>query len=61
MLSASEALYGFAGWLTSRTEPVTFSATHDAGKAVELVAEFCKVNQLPEPREDWANELAHPT
>lgn len=25
-LTATEALYGFAGWLTSRTQPVTISA-----------------------------------
>ena len=31
-LSASEALFGFIGWLTSRNEPITMSSTHDAGE-----------------------------
>lgn len=60
-LSASEAVYGFAAWLTTRYEPVTLSALHDAGIAAELVAEFCKVNGLPEPRDHWEQNLTHPT
>ncbi len=47
----SEALYGFASWLTVRNEPITLSARHEAGIAAELVAEFCKVNRLEDPRD----------
>jgi hypothetical protein len=59
-LSASEALYGFVGWLTTRNEPITMSASDDAGKAADLVSEFCKVNTLAEPREGWEHNLFHP-
>lgn len=52
-ISASEALYGFMGWLTSRDEAVTFSGHHNAAVAADLVALFCEVNDLPEPRRDW--------
>jgi hypothetical protein len=48
-MSASEALYGFAGWLTSLEKPVTLSAGHDAGIAARLVDEYCKANSLPDP------------
>ncbi|MCE3234023.1 MAG: hypothetical protein K0Q50_203 [Vampirovibrio sp.] len=50
-VTASEALYGFAAWLTSRARPVTFSANHDAAPAADLVAEYVKANTLPDPRE----------
>ena len=60
-LNASEALYGFAGWLTSREEPVIASARHDAAVWAELVNKFCKANELSEPREGWDKKLKHPS
>lgn len=60
-LTATEALYGFAGWLTSRAEPVTMSANHEASTAAELVAQFVKANGLGDvSREDWYKFLTHP-
>ena len=59
-LSASEALYGFAGWLTSRQERTVMSSADDAAPIADLVKEFCKVNSLGEPREGWANRFVHP-
>ena len=53
--SPSEAIYAFAGWLTTREEPVTFSATDSAVLPAELVDEFCKRYELPEPREGRAS------
>lgn len=47
----SEALYGFASWLTIRNEAVTFSASHDAAKAAELVNEYCKAQGYEDPRD----------
>lgn len=59
-MTASEALFGFTAWLTTRKTAVTFSADNDVGAAVELVDKFCKVNNLTEPREDWTDRLTHP-
>ena len=59
-MNASEALYGFMGWLTSRDEAVTFSGTHDAGIAADLVDRFVKANNLTEPRDGWQENLTHP-
>lgn len=50
-INASEALLGFAGWLTCRAAPVTFSSEHDAAPAAELVAEFIKAHDLPAVRD----------
>lgn len=60
MLSASESLFGFMGWLTSRVTASTFSSHHDAGEAADLVKVFCEANNLPEPRDGWAEELKRP-
>lgn len=59
-LTASEALYGFMGWLTTRDESVTLGATHDASVAADLVAEFVKANDLNRPRDGWQRNLIHP-
>jgi len=59
-LSASEALYGFAAWLTSLERPVTFSTQHEAGVGAELLRAFCEANGLAEPREDWTASLVTP-
>ena len=60
-LSASEALFGFMGWLTSLETPVTFSARDYAGTAAELVDEFCKANNLAEPRDGWHENFVYPS
>ncbi|KKN10023.1 hypothetical protein LCGC14_1040780 [marine sediment metagenome] len=59
-LTASEALYGFAAWLTTRKATVSFGGDHDCAVAADLVAEFCKTNNLEEPRDDWTKNLTHP-
>ena len=59
-LSASEALYGFAGWLTTRDTAVTFSAKHDAALAADLVNAFVGANGLESPRDGWEKQLKHP-
>jgi hypothetical protein len=56
-LSPSEAVCGFAGWLTCRDESVTFGSTHDAAPAACLVDAFCKSQGLQPPRDEWANAL----
>jgi len=60
-LIASEALYGFAGWLTTRDEEVTASAHHDAAIWAELVVIFIEENKLEQPRDGWENNLIHPS
>lgn len=54
-LSPSEAVYGFAGWLTTRDDVVTMSGHDDAAIVAELVDEYVKKQNLDEPRyeEDW--------
>ena len=60
-ISASEALYGFAGWLTSRNKPLIFSAAHDAAAVADAVDDFCKANNLDEPQKGWEKHFVYPT
>jgi hypothetical protein len=61
-VSPSEALYMFGAWLTTREEKVTFSHKHDASKMADLISEFCKANNLDEPRENmYPKNLKHPS
>jgi len=60
MLNSSEAVYGFAAWLTTRKEVTTMGANHDCAPIAALVKEFCEVNGLPEVSEAWPKELIHP-
>jgi len=61
-MTASEALFGFMGWLTSRKEVTpNFSAKHDASEAANLIEQFCKENKLTDPRDGWEANLIHPS
>lgn len=53
VLTGSEAVYAFAGWLTSRPEAVTMSAWHDAAGPADLCAKFNERQGLADPRPDW--------
>lgn len=56
-LSPSGAVYGFAGWLTTRKDPVIMSSHHDAAIVAELVDEFCKKQKLESPKDHWEDDL----
>lgn len=59
-LTGSEAIYGFCGWLTGRKEKTTMSSSDDCAIIADLIDEFCKVNKLSDPRNNWADNLKHP-
>lgn len=52
-LSASEAIYAFAGWLSSREEGVLVGAAHDCSPLAKAVEDFCQEKGLAEPRPGW--------
>lgn len=58
--SASEALFGFMGWLTTRYETLLIGSTHECSPVPELIDQFTKTNQLDDPRDGWENHLEHP-
>ena len=60
-MTASEALFGFMAWLTTREAVETFSAKHNVAPAADLMETFCKTNNLVAPREDWTDRLTHPS
>ena len=52
-LSASEALYAFCSWLTTRDELIQLSTKNDASRIAELISLFVKHNKLKEPEKGW--------
>jgi hypothetical protein len=52
-ITPSEAVFAFAGWLTSRREVTIMSDTHDAAPIADLVSAFCESQGLEPPRDGW--------
>ena len=59
-LSGSEAVFGFAAWLTTRKEKTVMSASNDSACIVDLIKDFCDTNKLTDPRDHWEINLKHP-
>ncbi len=59
-LSGSEAIFGFCAWLTTREERTVMSAADNAAPIPPLITEFCEVNKLVPPRDDYADALVLP-
>jgi deoxyinosine 3'endonuclease (endonuclease V) len=60
-MNASEAVYGFAAWLSCRPQTVKFGSRCNCAPLAELVKQFCDTNKLKEPRKNWQKRLTHPT
>ena len=50
-LTASEAVYGFAAWLSTRDKEITIGRTHECSTLAELCGKFVKANGLAAPRD----------
>ncbi len=59
-ITATDALFGFGAWLTTRKEPVTFSYKHNAGAMVDLISQYLKTNNLPDVSKHYPDNLQMP-
>ncbi len=59
-LSTSEALWGLAGWLTTREEGFPVGASASVMPLIELIGDFCKLHHLDDPRPGWEKRLKYP-
>ena len=59
-LSASEAVYGFCAWLTTRDTKTVMSASDDAAVIATLIKEFCEANHLVPPVDNYTDWLVMP-
>ena len=50
-MTASESVYGFVAWLTTRDKAVSFGAKHDCAIAADLVQQWINTNGLDGPRD----------
>ncbi len=60
-LNASEAVYGFAAWLTTRKEITMMAGSEDCAPVVDLIVQFCEENKLEPCRDGWQHNLIHPS
>ncbi len=59
-VTPSEAVYGFAAWLTTRDDAVTFGSTSNCAPIVELVARYCEANGFEAVSERYPENLTYP-
>jgi hypothetical protein len=59
-LNPTEAIFGFAAWLTCRQERTVMSASDNASGIARLIKEFCEANNLPKVSKQWPDHLVHP-
>ena len=59
-LSASEAVYAFCAWLTTRKEKTIMSSSDDSGAIATLVDKFCNANELDDPKSGWESCIRFP-
>ncbi len=57
---ASEALYGFMGWLTTRQETMSVGANHECAPVADAIKAFCDANDLTQPRDGWEKNFVYP-
>lgn len=60
-LTASEAVYGFVGWLTTQPSVIKMGASENCAPVCDAVGIFCKQNKLADPRDGWEKNLIHPS
>ena len=56
-VSPSEALYGFAAWLTCRDEVIVGGANNNCSPWADAVSDFCKSQEFTEPRDRYSDFL----
>lgn len=56
-ISASEALYSFIGWLTTRDRAIMMSAHHNSAAVAEILAIFLQVQGIPAPADNWQHKF----
>lgn len=59
-LTASEAIYGFCAWLTTKDEETIMGSHHDCAVVVDRIVRFLDANNLSTPREGYEQNLIFP-
>lgn len=59
-LNSSEAVYGFAAWLTTRDEVIRIGGSENCAPIAELVKKFCEINNFQPISENWPRDLKFP-
>ena len=60
-LTATEAIYGFCAWLTTRKGKTVLGSNSDCAPVGERIKEFCEVNHLGDARDNYTEYLTFPS
>lgn len=56
-LSGGECLYAFFGHLCNLPDPIVLSKKHNPVRVHDLIATFCRLNNIPDPEPGWEKRL----
>ena len=59
-LSASEAIFGFCGWLTTREEVTEMGSAIECSGIADLIGQYTEANGFADPRDGWHTLLIKP-
>lgn len=59
-LTATDALFGFSGWLTSREEVISMGSSEDCAPVIEVISAFLDANNLPYPSDNYPDNFVCP-
>lgn len=59
-MTPTDAIYGFAAWLTCREGTLQVGSTHNAAPMAECVKEWQEANGLPDVSESYPGNIVHP-
>lgn len=60
MMNASDALFGFVAWLTTRDEKTVMCSSVDCVHVVDLMQQFIKANDLGNVTELYPQNIVFP-
>jgi hypothetical protein len=60
-MTPTDALFGFAAWLTCREATLTLGGYHEAGPVVEALTTWMKANGLPDVSEEYPKNITQPS
>ncbi|MHA1702050.1 MAG: hypothetical protein ACTSWK_07270 [Promethearchaeota archaeon] len=60
-LTATEAIFAFCAWLTTRKETIKIGSNIHIGPVVDAINQFMETNNLPDPRGNYTDYFVMPS
>lgn len=59
-MTPTDAVYGFAAWLTCRKDTMQVGYTHDAAAMADCAKKWCEANGIPEVSDAYPDNIVQP-